>query len=259
MVSGDRLGAVRVGRLSPAVLDAAVDCWRDAGLSAATVRAAYDVVRFAVSWAVDVLAGVGGVSACSSRGQVPVSTVRAIVAAAREDVGRVEQRRVRCGWSPAVELGLFRAEQRLLLVYLVADTGLRCGELAGLRSDDLLGREFWVERAVKRGPRGGVVVGPTKSHRHGRLTVSAATARCWQEHARAWRGPHAAGARRSVWLFRATPQATRPMSTATLAARFATVTALAGGDKASLHGVRHTVATSLAAHTSPAAAAAPRA
>ena len=35
---------------------------------------------------------------------------------------------------------------------------------------------MWLERAAKSGRRG-VVVGPTKSHRHGRLTVTAATAR----------------------------------------------------------------------------------
>jgi integrase len=196
MVAGDRLGTVRVGRLSPRVLGAAMDRWRAAGVSAATVRAAHGVVRFAVSWAVeqrwlaaDVLAAVGGVPGCSPRGQAPVSTVRAVVAAAREDVRRAEERHVRCGGSSAVELGLFRAEQRLLLVYLVADTGLRCGELAGLRSDDLLGRELWIERAVKRDLRGGAVVGPTKSHRHDRLTVSAATAHCWHEHVHTWHSP----------------------------------------------------------------------
>src|SRR5688572_7801841 len=75
MVASDRLGTVRVGRLSPSVLDAAMDRWRAAGASAATVRAAHGVVRFAVSWAVeqrwlaaDVLAGAGGVPGCSPRG-----------------------------------------------------------------------------------------------------------------------------------------------------------------------------------------------
>lgn len=155
MVAGDRLGVVRVGRLSPAVLEAAVDRWRAAGMGTATIRAMHDVVRFAVSWAVgqhwlavDVLAGVGGTPGCSPRGQVPVSTVRAVVAAAREDVRRAGERYARSDGSPAADLGLFRAEQRLLLVYLVADTGLRRGELAGLRSDDLLGRGLWIERAV---------------------------------------------------------------------------------------------------------------
>lgn len=253
MVAGDRLGAVRVSRLSPTLLDTAVNRWRTAGMSVATVRAARDVVRFAVSWAVDqrwlavdLLAGVGGSSECSPRCQVPVSTVRAAIQMARADRRHAEERCVRGDWTPAAELALFRAEQRLLLVYLVADTGLRRGELAGLRSDDLLGRELWIERAAKRGVDGGLVVGPTKSHRHGRLTVSAATARCWHDHVRAWRGPHSSYELRSVWLFKATPQANHPVSTGTLADRFAKVTALAGSGEANLHGVRHTVATSLA-------------
>ena len=204
-VTGDRLGTVLVGRLNPTMLDAAVDRWRTAGASAAMVRAMQGVVRFAVSWAVeqrwlvaDVLAGVGGTPGCPPRGQMPVSAVRAVATAAREDVRRAKERYVGCGGSSAVKLDLFRAEQRLLLVYLVADTGLRCGELAGLRSDDLLGRELWIERAVKRDLRGGLVVGPTKSHRHGRLTVSAATAQCWREHVRAWHGPPNARAAKCV-------------------------------------------------------------
>jgi integrase len=236
LVARDGLGAVRVGRLSPVVLEAASGRWRAAGLGAATMRAMRDVVRFAVSWAVgqgwlvvDVLAGVAGAPGCVPRGQVPVRVVRAVVAAARREVRSARDRFVRShqvGVSPAGELAVFRAEQRLLLVLLVADTGLRRGELAGLRSDDLLGRELWIERAVKRGPRGGVVVGPTKSHRHGRLTVSAATARYWQDHIHAWPSAHA-GCVRSAWLFRATPQATRPLSPGALAARFVRATALA--------------------------------
>lgn len=168
------------------------------------------------------------------------------MAAAREDLRRAEERHALHGWSSAAELASFRAEQRLLLVYLVADTGLRRGELAGLRSDDLLGRELWIERAAKYGPGGGPVVGPTKSHRHGRLTVAAATARCWHDHVRVWHGLSAARGARSVWLFTATPQARRPMAPQTLADRFAYVKALAHSGNASLHGVRHTVATSLA-------------
>jgi integrase len=150
-----------------------------------TVRAAHDVLRFAVSWAVyqqwlavDVLAGAGGAPSSTPRSQVLVSTVRAVVAEARKDVRCAEEQYARCRWSPAAELTMFRAQQRLLLVYLVADTGLRRGELTGLRSDDLLGRELWIERAVTSGPRGGTVLGPTKSHRHGRLTVTSATAPC---------------------------------------------------------------------------------
>ena len=166
VVAGDRLGTVRVGRLSPVMLGAAMDRWRDAGASAATVRAARDVVRFAVSWARGpAVAGGRRAGGCGRGAGVRTAETGTGIGrtrgrdAAREDVRRAEERYVRCGGSSAAELGLFRAEQRLVLVYLVADTGLRCGELTGLRSDDLLGRELWIERAVKRDPRGGLVVG----------------------------------------------------------------------------------------------------
>jgi integrase len=195
--------------------------------------------------AADVLAGVIGAPDCSPRGQVPVSTVRAVVAAAAEDVRRAAVRYARHRRSLVARWCLFRA-QRLLLVLLVADTGLRRGELAGLRTDDLLGRELWIERAVKSGGPQGVVVGPTKSHRHGRLTVTVATARFWHDHVRKWHGPKAARGMRSVWLFTASPRVNRPMSPCTLAARFAHVKALAEINQATLHGMRHTVATSLA-------------
>lgn len=252
LVRADWLGALRVGRLSPAVLDAAVDRWVADGVGAATVRAAHDVVRYAVSWAVgqgwlavDVLAGTRGAPGCAPRGQVPVATVRSVVAAATEDARRAVEWYVRRQRSASARLKLFRAEQRLLLVLLVADAGLRRGELAGLRSDDLLGRELWIERAVKSDRCGWSAVGPTKSHRHGRLTVSAATARCWRDHVRAWHGPEAARGMRSVWLFTAWPGVDRPVSPCTLAGRFAQLKALAASHHATLHGVRHTVATSL--------------
>lgn len=251
MVAGDRLGTIQVARLNPVVLQATVDRWVAESVGTATIRAAHDVVRSAVSWAVaqgwlaaDVLAGARGPRDSSPRSQVPVPAVRAAVAAACEEALRAE-RDARCGWSPASELALFRAQQRLLLVFLVADTGLRRGELAGLRSDDLLGRELWIERAVKSAP-GGRMIGPTKSHRHGRVTIAAATARFWQDHVRTWHGRGAASGMRSVWLFTATPWAARPTSPCTLAYRFAHVNALAGRGDATLHGVRHTVATSLA-------------
>jgi integrase len=193
----------------------------------------------------DVLAGVNGAPGCSPRRQVPVATVRAVVAAATEDVRRAGELFARRR-SAVARLALFRAQQRLLLVLLVADTGLRRGELAGLRTDDLWGRELWIERAVKSGAGPGVVVGPTKSHRHGRLTVSVATARFWRDHVRVWHGPEVAQGMHSVWLFTASPRVNRPMSPHTVADRFAHVATMVEGRRATLHGVRHTVATSLA-------------
>src|SRR5690348_599340 len=63
-------------------------------------------------------------------------------------------------------LRLFRADQDVLLIRLVADGGLRRGELAGLHTDDLDGRVLLIERASK-----GKVVGPTKTRRRFRITL----------------------------------------------------------------------------------------
>lgn len=252
-VQDDPLGAVLVGRLSPALLATVGDRWRSNGVGAAEVRSRHAVVRSALVWAVDrdllagaVLHGVGVAPAGDPRVHLPVPVVRRLVAAAVAGVDdakrRYEDRPV-----PGAVRALFLAEQRRLLVYLVADTGLRRGELAGLRSDDLCGRQLWVERSAKIGPDGRVVVGPTKSHRHGRLTVTATTAGVWREHIDAWYGVQASAGVRPVWMFPDTRDRSLPVSPSTLASRLAHVSVAADADGSALHAVRHTVATSLVA------------
>lgn len=250
-VQRDRLGEVSVGRVSPLVLKAAADRWLADGVGTSEVRSRRDVVRSALAWAVDrdllagvVLHGLGVAPGCEPRVHLPVSVVRRLVAAAAEDVRRVEA----CGRSgPATVRALFRAEQRRVLIYLLADTGLRRGELAGLRSDDLWDRRLSVERAVKVGADGRVVVGPTKSHRHGSLTVTvtAATAGLWHDHVRAWYGAGTVAGARPVWIFPSADDRGRPVHPQTLASRLARVAATAGVKASALHAVRHTVATSL--------------
>jgi len=285
-VRADPFGEVRVGGLSVAQLTAAADRWRAAGVGVAGVRSRREVVRSAVTWAVrsrwlasDVLAGSRGTPGTMPRRQVPAQTVRTLTAAARGEAVRAEAVHL-AQPRPGTRLTWFVAQQRLLQVCLMADTGLRRGELAGLRSDDLLGRVLWLERAVKGEHASGVVpgrgrVGPTKTHRHGRLTVSGSTALCWREHVTTWHGRSALWGSPAVWLFTATPEATEPVHLQTLASRFARVraairpilttsgrgtqAAMSGETRASvgvagssavsatLHGVRHTVATSLVA------------
>ncbi|GIL29173.1 hypothetical protein NUM_44270 [Actinocatenispora comari] len=252
-VQDDALGAVLVGRLSAALLTTVSDRWRSGGVGAAEVRARLAVVRSALRWAVDrdLVAGtalhrVGTASGITPRVHLPVPVVRRLIAAAVEGVNAARKRyRRRPG--PGTARAWFAAEQRRLLVYLVADTGLRRGELAGLRSDDLLGRQLWVERAAKAGPGGSVVVGPTKSHRHGRLTVTAATGGLWPAHLDVWYGPQTAIGVRPVWMFPSPRDPRLPVHPATLAARLAHVAEAADATGSALHAMRHTVATSLVA------------
>ncbi|MDX3188614.1 tyrosine-type recombinase/integrase [Streptomyces sp. MN03-5084-2B] len=139
-------------------------------------------------------------------------------------------------------LDLFLAEQDELLVRLAADSGARRGELAALRVDDLDGRVLSIERAAKD-----VVIGPTKTHSRGRLTLGATTARCWHNHVRAWQHHPLAGDAAGPWLFAARPDRHTPIRPASLGHRFERLRNAAGLPDAMLHRLRHTVGTHLVA------------
>jgi integrase len=252
-VSADPLGRVKVGRLDVPRLTGAVACWRKAGLSEHQVRGRVAVVRAAVSWACaedyllrDMLAGVRGLAVGGlPRTHTPVHVVREAIALARLDLGRA---RVECTSDTKGSAALwraFRAEQTLLAVCLLAEVGLRRGERTGLRSDDLDGAALSVERAVKRA-QAGVVVGPTKTYRSGRVTVSPMTARLWCDYLSRWFGPTALSGVESFWLFARRPGASTPFSPETLAGRFGQLAQRTGAaGPVSLHRVRHTAATLL--------------
>ena len=217
------------------------------------VRGRVSVVRSAVAWAVqqgylqrDVLAGACGVTGRTPRSHTPVSVVQELVKIARQNliVARAGGS-ARSGTAAAV-WAVFRAHQSLLLTCLVADTGLRRSELTGLRTDDLEGRELWVEAAAKRG-KGGIVVGPTKTYRTDRITLSAPTVRLWREYVLEWWGPRTLAGIDPVWLFPAHPRSSRVAEPATLARRLTVLTSEleSSHELVSLHRVRHTVATML--------------
>jgi integrase len=249
-VRGDRLGSFRVSELTPALLAGAAARWRSCGLSDYQVRARVAAVRSAVGWAIaqdyltrDALAGAEPVPGGRPRTHAPVGVVREIVALARRDLEVARSKQVHDPQATGLTRVVFRAHQTLLLVSVVADAGLRRGELAGLRTDDLCGRELSVERAVKRVP-GGVTIGPPKTYRSGRVTVSAATARLWQGYVGEWYGPGFVSGVDWSWLLCARPGVTRPLTPESVAARFtrlASRTGLTG--RVGLHQVRHTVAT----------------
>lgn len=249
-VGVDRLGAFRVSELTPALLAGAAVRWRAAGLSDYQVRARVAAIRSAVGWAMvqdclvrDVLSGTESVPGGRPRTHAPVGVVCEIVELARRDLAAARSEHAEDPQSSGLTRRVFRAHQTLLLVCVLADAGLRRGELAGLRTDDLCGRELSVERAVKRVP-GGVAIGPPKMYRPGRLTVSAATAQLWHGYVGVWYGPTFVAGVNCSWLLSAQPGATRPLTPESVAARF---TRLAGrvssAGRVGLHQVRHTVAT----------------
>jgi integrase len=255
-IAADHLGTTRLARLSPVVVSDAVEWWRLAGVSDGVARSRVNLVRLAVGWAVgegllvrDVLVGARGLPTGKARTQTPIPVLRKVITIVRCDVVRAHEGLARDPASRRAKWALFRAQQNKLLVYLVADSGLRRGELAGLRSDDLVGRGLWVERAVKV-TRCGVMLGPSKTYRQARMTVSTATARAWREYVHDWFGASFVSGRDTAWLFGAHPASARPVHPMTLADRFGRLVARvdSGSGVRGLHGVRHTVATTLVGH-----------
>lgn len=254
VVQADPLGSLPVGRLNPVRMGVVVQRWQAAGLSSHQIRHRVVVIQAAVRWAVtadylarDVLVGFRGVPHGWPRTHVPVPVVRQLATLGRLDLDQTRRERIQQPRSRSAAMRVFRAQQTMLAIGLVADVGLRRGELTGLRTDDLQGRELWVERAIKRA-QFGLEVGPPKTYRPDWITVSAVTARNWAEYLHEWFGPTTLSGMDSQWLFSALPGGPRPLAPETLATRFAAVaTKVRTQDQISLHRVRHTVATSLVA------------
>ena len=144
--------------------------------------------------------------------------------------------------SPGFSVGrLHRAEQDLLLVRLAADSGARRGELAALRLDDLQGRVLRIERAVSAGEL------TTPKSGHGRvLTLGTSTADLWHQLATTWQ--HRAGDRPlGPWVFTADQAHEQRLGSEVLGHRFAQLRDVAAVPGASLHRLRHSVATFLVA------------
>ena len=139
---------------------------------------------------------------------------------------------------------LRRAEQDLLLVRLAADTGARRGELAALHVSDLTGRALTICRALSAG-----VVTTPKSGRSRTLTVGASTAAMWNTLIEGW--TKRSGEPVGPWLFSAHADHRTRLGAEALGHRFDRfdrVRDAAGIPDATLHRLRHSVATFLVAH-----------
>lgn len=253
-VEADPLGSLPVGRLNALRMDHVVKQWEAAGVSSDQIRHRVVVLQAAVRWAVtgdylarDVLAGFRGVPHGRPHIHAPVPVMRRLVALSRLDLDQARRVWAQQPHSTAAALRVFRAQQTMLAIGLAADVGPRCGEVVGLRTDDLQGRELWIERAVKRGDSG-FEVGPTKTYRSEWVVVSSVTARHWNDYLHQWFGPSTVSGVDAHWLFSAQPGGPWPLTPGTMAGRFAAVAGRLGTqDRMSLHRVRHTVAITLVA------------
>lgn len=243
----DRLARCWLDRLTPAVLEVALARWAADGATPSTLSGRFHVLHSAITWGVcegllgsDPLVGMRSPPRPYPRKHLPPPQVRQLIAVAEQRRLAAAARLLERPTSRQRALDLFHAEQDELLVRLAADSGARRGELAALRADDLDGRVLSIERAAKD-----AVIGPTKTHSRGRLTLGATTARFWHNHVRAWRNHPLAGDRAGPWLFAAGPDRQTPIQPAGLGHRFERLRNAAGLPDAMLHRLRHTVGTHL--------------
>lgn len=242
----DPLGEVRLGRLSPARVDAAIARWVRAGAGPAVVLGRYRLLHSSITWGLheqylrsDPLAGHRAPKAPLPRKHLPPKLGRRLLdvadALAEKASAAVDEQPD----SRRCRLAAFRADQTALLVHLAADTGARLGELTALQVADLDGDRLTIERAAK----GHGVIGPTKSHRRRTITLGSVVAQRWERHVATWK-PDAI-ARRSAWLFTSTPETVEALGLSGTSLRFQRARAAADVPEATLHRFRHTVGTHL--------------
>ena len=228
----------RVSTLKPEHVRAAMAAWSSAGASVAVVSGRFRVLRSAIGWAhvervidVNPLSGMRGPQRPGTRLHLSTEEVLRLLEAADALVASAEPRDAE---------RRHKAEQIRLLVRLAADSGARRGELVALRFDDLDGRVLAIERGVSAD-----VLGPTKTGRTRRLTLGRQTVELWRSSAETWAGRLPDGAALGPWLF--SPEGTHHtrLTAGALGHWFAELARRAEIPGATLHRLRHSVATFL--------------
>ena len=238
------LASTRVVSLTPKLVRVAFDRWARNEATVSVVAGRFRCLRAAIGWAYDVriidtypIRTMRGPTRPAPRRPLDDDVVSRLLTTAESvvleavanDVGGTgdrERRRL--------------AEQDLLLVRLAADSGARRGELSALQFGDLRERVLHIARAASddtiRTPKSG----------HGRtLTLGASTASLWRQLESEWRSvsPGEFG----PWLFSPDVSHRMRLTTAALGHRFARLARRANADGASLHRLRHNIATFLVA------------
>lgn len=239
-LQADPIALEPVARMTPALTRAAMARWAAAGATLSVVGGRFRVLRSALSWAWNErlltdhpLRGMRGPGRVPPRRPLPDDAVRALIGAAEHRVMESHANQASAG-------RLHRDEQDLLLVRLAADTGARRGELAGLQLADLTGRVLTIERAVSAGQ----LTTPKSGHAR-TLTVGASTADLWQHLRIIWAARSADPL--GPWLFSSDPTHHRRLGCEVLGRRFAALRTGADVPGATLHRLRHSVATFLVA------------
>lgn len=242
-LTADPIASTRVASLTPGTVRAGFARWEHDGASISVIGGRFRVLRSAIGWAYDEriidyhpIRNMRGPGRPRPRRPLADEDVVALLRTAEAaliealandtDTARARQRRR-------------GAEQDLLMVRLAADTGARRGELAGLQFADLDGRVLHIQRAAS----GKEITTPKSGH--GRtLTLGASTARLWHTLAIDWQRRNTAGGF-GPWLFSADPDHQRRIDVGVLGHRFSRLRTVAEVHDATLHRLRHNVATFL--------------
>ena len=237
-LSADPLAVRGVSTLKPEHVRAAMAAWSSAGASVAVVSGRFRVLRSAIGWAhveriidVNPLSGMRGPMRPGTRLHLSREEILRLLDAAEAlvtatDLEDAERRH--------------KAEQIRLLVRLAADSGARRGELVALRFDDLDGRVLTIERGVSAD-----VLGPTKTGRTRRLTLGRQTVELWRASAQTWASRLPEGTGLGPWLFSHGADHHVRLTAGALGHWFAQLAQRAEVPEASLHRLRHSVATFL--------------
>jgi integrase len=163
------LGSIKIGKLTAQRLDRAYQQWLAEGITASTVHGIHSVLSAALhqaeKWGIVPRAATEKATPPQKRTppvqELDPATVVAIVNACRES-------------EPVLAAA----------IVLAATTGLRRGELCGLRWPDLdlEAAAIRIRRAVKYGPDRRPIVGPTKTHQERRVALDAGTVAVLSEH-----------------------------------------------------------------------------
>lgn len=233
-----QLGGVRLDRLTAQQLDRTYRVWLDEGLHPSSVHHLHRVLsaalRQAVKW-----------------GLLPSApTARATPPPRRHAAKEIP--------SPDVVQRLIsKAEERgqpvlAAIIAVAATTGLRRGELAGLRwSDiDLDAGRLYVRQSLKNDVDGGWVVGPTKTHQVRRIALDEFTLSVLRAHrtnVERWSSDAGVDVVDDGFVFTLDPSGHDPIKPDGLSHSFATLCTAADVRDVSLHTLRHFSASMLIA------------
>jgi integrase len=233
----DEIGKVRLDKLGAAHLDAAYAKWKLDGMSPSTIKAHHVVIstalRQAVKW-----------------GLIPISKNPAPLATKP----RVDPRQ---STMPTIEvigklIDATEAEQPVLsmAILLAALTGVRRGELLGLRWSDLnvdTGM-ITIARSARRGSRHSVTMGPTKNRRVRQLPIDAVTIhalKIHRERCEEWAEEGQVALSPDSYIISQDPRGLEPWNPDALTAAFSRLARTLGHNSLRFHDLRHAVATTI--------------